>query len=264
MNLQYDFSGEVLAVTGGASGIGAGICKAFAVAGGTVVCLDVNQAQLDEMEAWQREHSGLLNQGQHSGPLAKGRIECRYLDVADPEQVNVVFKQIMDTHGRLDGLILSAAIQPRTEIEHMSDEEWQRVMAVNLNGAFYCTRAAVPIMREQRNGSMVTLSSGLATQGWPLASAYATTKAGLYAYTRSLARELLPHRVRVNILAPGVTDSPLFTGPNTDEEQAYFRRRGGAVGTVEDVVKLLLFLVSDASASLTGALINRELIFSAE
>jgi len=246
MNVHYDFSGEVLAVTGGASGIGAGICQAYAEAGGTVYCLDVNDKQLADMESYRPDN---------------GRIVCRAVDVSDSKQVDDLFREISQECGRLDGLIMSAAIQPRTDIEHMPDDEWRQVMDVNLGGAFYCTRAAIPIMKKQRHGAIVTFSSGLASQGWASASAYATTKAGLIAYTRSLARELLPYHVRANVIAPGVTDSPLFTGPNSKEEQEFFRRRVGSVGTVGDVVKLLMFLVSDASASLTGSLVNRELIF---
>ncbi len=246
MNVHYDFTGEVLVVSGGASGIGAGIAKAYADAGGTVVCLDINEDLLVQAKS------------SYEGP---GVMQVMRLDVGEPQEVQETISSIVREHGKIDSLILSAAIQPRTEISEMPDNEWKRVMNVNLNGAFYCTRAVVPVMKEKGRGSIVTFSSGLASQGYPTASAYATTKAGLIAYTKSLARELLPYHVRANIIAPGITNSPLFTGPNNIEDQEYFRKRVGAVGTVEDVVKLLLFLVSDASLSLTGSLLNRELVF---
>ncbi|QQE80509.1 SDR family NAD(P)-dependent oxidoreductase [Alicyclobacillus sp. SO9] len=246
MNVNYDLSDEVLVITGGASGIGAGLAQAYAKVGGTAVVLDVNKDLLRAI--------GQVDTG-------SGSIQPIYCDVGNSAEVTDVFASIKTQYGRVDGLVLSAAIQPRSEVEHMSDEEWHRVIEVNLNSAMYCSRAVVPVMKEQRSGSIVTFSSGLASQGWATASAYATTKAGLITFARSLARELLSHRIRVNALAPGVTDSPLFTGPNTEEEQSFFRQKVGSVGTVEDVVKLLLFLVSDASSSLTGSLINREFIF---
>lgn len=191
------------------------------------------------------------------------RIMTHALDVGDATEVKERFDAVLQTYGRIDALVMSAAVQPRSRIEEMSDAEWSRVMQVNLNGALYCSRAVIPSMQSRQKGSIVAFASGLASSGWDSASAYATTKAGLIAFTKSMARELLPYHVRANILAPGVTDSPLFTGPNSTEEQEYFRKNKGNVGTVEDAVKLLLFLVSDASSSLTGSLLDRELIFPA-
>ncbi|MHB1627164.1 MAG: SDR family NAD(P)-dependent oxidoreductase [Bacilli bacterium] len=246
MNVRYDFTNEVLVVTGGASGIGAGLCKAYADAGGTAVCADVQDELMKQLVA------------AYDGP---GRIQAIHLNVGNSGQVKEAFAKLLSEHRQIDSLVMSAAVQPRTEIAEMTDDEWLRVMDVNLNGAFYCSRAVAPHMRQRRKGSIVTFASGLAASGWPAASAYAATKAALITFTKSLAQELLTSHVRANTIAPGVTDSPLFTGPNPPEQQEYFRKKVGAVGTVEDVVKLLLFLVSDASASLTGSLVNRELIF---
>lgn len=243
MDVKYDFGGQVLVVTGGGSGIGAGLCRSYAEAGGTAVCMDIQTDLMAELAA--------------SSP----RIETHVLDVSDSEQVAKCFDEVLQKHGQIDALVMSAAVQPRSRIDEMNDEEWRRVMRVNLDGAMQCSRAVIPSMRERRKGSIVTFTSGLATTGWAGASAYATTKAGLIAFTKSLARELLSFHVRANVLAPGVTDSPLFTGPNTIEEQEYFRKNKGNVGTVEDVVKLLMFMVSDASTSLTGSVVDRELIF---
>lgn len=246
MNTAFDFSGEVVVATGGGSGIGAGFCKGCAAAGATVIAADIDG------EAAQRvaeEFEGA------------GEIEGTELDVSNPEGVQAFFKDILDRHGRVDALVQSAAVQPRTPIIEMEREEWLKVMNVNLNSAFYAAQAVAPSMIERRKGSIVTFTSGLAKTGWAGAGAYATTKAAIVAFTKSLAHELVSHNVRANVIAPGVTDSPLFTGPNTEEEQEYFRKQKG-VGTVEDVVDLLMFLISDASASLTGSVLDREIVLS--
>lgn len=243
----YDFRGQVLAVTGGASGIGAGICNAFADAGGTAICLDVN------------EQMALQLQDSYKGP---GNLKSIVLDVRDSKQVDSVFKQIADDYNRIDGLVMSAAVQPRVDIADMADEEWHKVVETNLNGVFYCARAVIPHMKSQRSGSIITFSSGLALQGWASTSAYAATKAGLIGFTKSLAREMVPYRVRAHVIHPGITDSPLFTGTKTPEELDFFKKSDGAMGTVDDVVQLLLFLLSDASSSLTGFYINRDVIFT--
>lgn len=241
----YDFSGQTLIVTGGASGIGAGLCTAYADAGGTAICLDLNGQLAAQLAA---SYKG------------RGRFIGRILDVRDPGQVRSVFENVLAEHGGVDGLVLSAAIQPRIDIADMTDDAWHRVIDTNLSGVFYCSRAIIPHMKSRRRGSIVTFSSGLALQGWASTSAYAATKAALIGFTKSLAREMAPYRVRANVIHPGITDSPLFTGTKTAEELQFFRKTVGAVGTVADVVQLLLFFLSDASSSMTGLFINRDLI----
>ncbi|QSO49320.1 SDR family NAD(P)-dependent oxidoreductase [Alicyclobacillus mengziensis] len=243
---SYDFRNRVLVVTGGASGIGRGICTAFSDAGGTSVCLDVNEELALQVE-----------QAYH-GP---GQIHSYTLDVRNPERVMETFKKIIKTFGRIDGLVLSAAIQPRVSISQMTDEQWHNVMDVNLNGVFYSCRAVLPHLQTQRYGSIVTFTSGLALQGWASTSAYSASKAALIGFTKSLAREMLPFNVRANVVHPGITDSPLFTDTKTPEELEFFKRNGGAIGSVQDVVQLLMFLLSDLSSSMTGLFINRDLIF---
>jgi NAD(P)-dependent dehydrogenase (short-subunit alcohol dehydrogenase family) len=243
--VAYDFRGQTLVVTGGASGIGAGICTAFADAGGAAVCLDANRQMAEQLEA---SYKGA------------GTLRSLVLDVRDARQVTSVFEQVLTDYGHLDGLVMSAAIQPRIDIADMSDDDWHRVIDTNLSGVFYCSRAVVPHMKSRRRGSIVTFSSGLALQGWASTSAYAATKAGLIGFTKSLAREMAPYRVRANVIHPGITDSPLFTGTKTAEELQFFKKTMGAVGTVADVVQLLMFFLSDASSSLTGLFINRDII----
>lgn len=243
MGVQYDFHGQVVVVTGGGHGIGAGLCRAVADAGGIAISADI---------APDPELAGSRPGG--------GAIDVHQVDVGDGTGLQEFLAEMIRIHGRIDSFVQAAAIQPRQLITEMSKDTWLRVMDVNLNSLFYACQVVVPHMTARRQGSIVAFASGLAATGWPKASAYATTKAGLIIFVKSLAKELLPYGVRANVIAPGITDTDLFTGPNTFEEQEFFRVRGGGVGTVEDVVPLLLFLISDASRTLTGSLLSRELI----
>lgn len=246
MASTYDFSGKVVVVTGGGSGIGAGLCREISAAGGISVCTDVDGSRCEAVVA---------------SDAGKGSIAGYQLDVCDSRAVDSLFGEILDRFGRIDGLVLSAAIQPRRDIADMSDSDWQRVLDTNLSGVFYCVRSVLDHFKERREGSIITFSSGLALQGWQSTSAYAATKAGLIGFTKSLARELLPYNVRANVVHPGITDSPLFTETKTPEEMEHFTSTGGAMGTVEDVVQFLMFLLSDLSSSWTGLFVSRDLIF---
>jgi 2-hydroxycyclohexanecarboxyl-CoA dehydrogenase len=246
VNVSFDLTDEVIVVTGGGSGIGAGFCQDCASSGATVIAADIDEGKARRVSE------------EAKGP---GTVEAAGLDVGDAEAVEAFFGDVIDRYGKVDALVQSAAIQPRNAIADMPREEWLQVMDVNLNGVFYCSKAIVSSMIERRRGAIVTFTSGLAKSGHPKASAYASTKAALVAFTKSLAQELVPYNVRANVIAPGVTDSPLFTEPNTSEEQEFFRKQKG-VGTVEDVVDLLMFLISDASAALTGSVLDREIILS--
>lgn len=242
MRVQYDFTGSVVVVTGGSHGIGAGLCRAVADSGGMAVSGDIAPD---------------TNLAKH---LAAGRIEVQRVDVGDGPGLQLFLRDVIERYGKIDSFVQAAAVQPRQNIEEMSPETWHHVMDVNLNSLFYAAQVLMPHMKQQRSGTLVAFTSGLAQTGWAKASGYAATKAGLIALIKSLAKEGLPFGVRANIIAPGITDTDLFTGPNNQEEQEFFRVRGGGVGTVDEVVPLLLFLISEASRSLTGALLSRDLI----
>ena len=240
MRVSYDFRDRVVVVTGGGHGIGAGLCLEVAKAGGVAISADIAP---DPSLATKSE-----------------RIQVEKVDVGDGQGLQRFLESVIVQHGHIDSFVQAAAIQPRQLVQEMSAETWLRVMDINLNSLFYAAQILIPHMTQRHYGSIVTFSSGLATTGWAKASAYATTKAALVALIKSIAKETLPYGVRANIVAPGITDTDLFTGPNSQDEQEFFRVRGGGVGTVDEVVPLLMFLISDASQSLTGALLSRDLI----
>ena len=225
MRLGYDFSGSVVLVTGGASGIGAATARACEQAGATVVVADI----------------------------ASGT------DVSDSQSVTRLIEKIIQQHGRIDAAVLAAAIQKRTPIEEISDEEWRRQIAVNLDGVFYCIRELAPIMKRQRRGAILSFTSGLVNMGWPGTAAYAASKGALIGLTKSAAQELRPYGVRVNVLSPGLTATAMFLGVSDAAEREMYERSVG-VSPPEDVVPTILHLISDGSASMTGALIERRLV----
>ncbi|WP_030916284.1 SDR family NAD(P)-dependent oxidoreductase [Streptosporangium amethystogenes] len=242
MKLSFDATGQVVLVTGGASGIGAALARAVGAAGGTAVVLDVRHAE--ELDG------------------APG-VEQIVVDVSDREAVVSAVEQVLVRHGHIDGLVAGAAIQPRTPVAAMGAEEWRRVLGVNLDGVVWACQAVLPSMVERRSGSIVVFSSGLAHMGRAEASAYAASKGALVAFAKSLAAEVAEHRIRVNIIAPGVIDTPQFqaANPSGGEREHWLRTTG--VGTPEDVVGPLLFLLSDA-ATMTGSLLTRDRAYPKE
>ena len=233
--------GEVLVVTGGAHGIGAAAARAFAAAGGHVTVLDV--APSDELDGVER--------------LTQARV-----DVSDRDAVAAAVAAIVERHGRVDGLIAGAAIQPRVPIAEMDPELWRRTLAINLDGVVWAVQAVLPHMRARRSGSIVVFASGLAHMGHPEASAYAASKGALIPFVKSVAGEVAADRVRINVVFPGVIDTPQFRQANPGAELEHWLETTG-VGEPADVVGPLLFLLSDA-ATMTGSILTRDRVYRAE
>jgi 2-hydroxycyclohexanecarboxyl-CoA dehydrogenase len=244
MRARFEASGEVIVVTGGANGIGRAIAIAAARIGAKVVVCDLDAAAMQAVAA---EH---------------GNIAVETLDVGDRDAVMTAFGKIERDYGRIDGLVCAAAVQPRHLVHETSPEEWRRVMAVNLDGVVWCYQAAIKGMIARRSGSVVAFTSGLAAQGWPQASAYAATKAGLIAFTKSAAKEVAQYRVKFNLISPGVIDTLQYRAANEGADHQKWLASTG-VGTPEDVVGPLLFLLSDAS-TMTASLLSRDLAYAAE
>jgi len=243
MRALFEADGDVIVITGGANGIGRALARAAAGAGARVVICDIDEAAMAAAKA----ESALIS--------------AVRLDVGDRSAVFGALHAIERDLGRIDGLVCAAAIQPRVPVQHMAEEEWRGVITVNLDGVVWCYQAVVPGMIGRRRGSIIAFTSGLALQGWPGASAYAATKAAIIAFAKSAAKEIAQHRVRFNLIAPGVIDTPQYQAANAGADDARWRA-GVGVGVPEDVVGPLLFLLSDA-ASMTASVLSRELAYSA-
>ena len=235
MRVTFDANGVVVVITGGAQGIGAALATAITSYGGTAVVFDVVE------------------------PVG---VACEYVevDVADRSAVQSAVAGVIEQYGRIDGLVAGAAVQPRSPVLELDPAEWARTLQVNLDGVVWACQAVVPQMVAQRSGSVVVFTSGMASTGYPGAAAYATSKAGLVAFAKSLAAEVAPDRVRVNVVAPGVIDTEQFRSANQGEDREHWRGTIG-IGDPEDVVGPLLFLLSDA-ATMTGSTLTRERAFS--
>lgn len=238
MKAKFEASGDVIVITGGANGIGAALAQACVRAGATVIVCDVDE----------RAAAALL-------AVQPGLQFCR-LDVSDRDAVMQAMASIEAEHGRIDSVVCGAAVQPRTAVHETDPQAWQRTMRINLDGVVWCYQAVVPGMIRRRHGSVVAFTSGLAHSGWPQSAAYASSKAALIAFVKSAAKEVAQHRVRVNLIAPGVIDTPQYRNANAGNDNAHWANTLG-VGQAEDVTGPLMFLLSDA-ATMTASLLSRD------
>jgi 2-hydroxycyclohexanecarboxyl-CoA dehydrogenase len=243
MRARFEADGDVIVVTGGANGIGRALACAAAQTGARVVVCDVDDAAMAALS----DVSG---------------ISTRRLDVSDRAEVFAVLGEVERQFGKIDGLVCAAAIQPRSPVHEMEAAAWERVLRTNLDGVVWCYQAVVGGMIARRSGSIVAFTSGLAHQGWCGAAAYAASKAALIAFAKSAAKEIAPHRVRFNLIAPGVIDTPQYREANAGADDAHWRATVG-VGQPDDAVGPLLFLLSDR-ATMTASIISRDFAFTAQ
>jgi 2-hydroxycyclohexanecarboxyl-CoA dehydrogenase len=243
MRARFEADGDVIVVTGGANGIGRALACAAAAAGARVVVCDVDEPAMAQLSS-------------------VAGISTRRLDVSDRAAVFTTVVDVERDFGKINGLVCAAAIQPRTAVHQMAPVEWDRVLRINLDGVVWCYQAAIAGMIARRSGSIVAFTSGMAQQGWPEASAYAASKAALIAFVKSAAKEVAQHRVRFNLIAPGVIDTPQYRTANAGADDARWRASVG-VGQPDDAVGPLMFLLSD-QATMTASIISRDFAYPAQ
>ena len=236
----FRIDGRVVVVIGAGSGIGEAAALGLAAHGGRVICADVN------LEAAQ----------QVAAQIAGARALA--VDVSQSDSVNALFQTVQAEHGKLDVVVTTPGINVRKPIVAYQDDEFDRVISVNLKGTFNVLRAAGRLMAEQKSGSIIAFSSIRSLTVEPGQGVYAATKSGIVQLVRALAAELGPLGVRVNAVAPGVVETPL-TNPiksrpdwyNAYAEKNVLRRWAAA----EEMIGPVVFLASDAASYVTGTVL---------
>jgi NAD(P)-dependent dehydrogenase (short-subunit alcohol dehydrogenase family) len=242
-----DLSGKTAVVTGGAAGIGRACAFAYAKAGAKVVIGDIDGA----------EGAAVAKVIQDAG----GKVAFFETDVGRSADCTKLIVAAMERFGGLDILHANAGIELCRSAMETTDAEWERIVAINLSGAFYCSREAMKAMQVHGKGGaiLLTASPHAYATGRDIA-AYAATKGGMTALTRALAIEGAPLGIRVNALLPGAIETPMIyrevdfaTDPAAQLRRFAEAHPLGRMGQPEDVAKMALFAVSDAAAFVTGA-----------
>ncbi len=232
---------KLAVVTGGASGIGQAVAERLANDDFTVVILDINEDDGNQVAA------EIQGRGK--------RAISMYLDVTQENGVEAAFKKIISEHGRVDVLVnVAGGSLHRHNIEEFPLDHWQAVIDVNLTSTFLCCRAVIGLMKSQKSGAIVNISSDIGFSGDATRSAYAAAKAGIVGFSKTLALELAPFGVRANVVAPGriATKRVRATYSDAEWEAASKKIPLGHAGEPDDVAEAVAFLASDSSRHMTG------------
>jgi 3-oxoacyl-[acyl-carrier protein] reductase len=238
---DQELAGRVAVVTGAGRSIGRAMALELA-AGGCAVVVNVrsNRAEAD----------AVVQEIEGKG----GRAMAALADVTDAAAVNAMAEAALKKFGRIDYLINNAALRGEKAIEHMSYEEWRRIIGVTLDGAFHCVKACLGAIRKSDAGSIVNVGGLTGAMGAPDRVHVVTAKAGIAGFTRGLAMELSPHKITVNTLVPAMLAKP--DKPNEIPAHPVYRPLLGRAAWPTDIAPLARFLVGPGARYITGQLIN--------
>lgn len=229
-----DEIGGTVVVTGANSGIGLALVRDLLVAGYGVIACDIAIDQLASIDS--------------------SALSVHLLDVSDPAGFGTIFPG-GDRRSDIIGLVACAAIFKRVDFLDLTEDLWDQTFAVNLNGSLYACQAALPSMRRAGRGSIVLMSSSLARSGSPTGAHYAATKGAILGLARSLALEVADANIRVNVVSPGLTDTPQPRAHAGGAEAMAAKAKSiplGRIGHPDDMVQAIRFLLSDDSSYVTG------------
>ena len=241
-------NGKVAIITGAGKGIGKAVAIAYAKQGMSVCCIARTLSDI----------VSTVNEIKESGGDAMA-ISC---DVTNYENVKEVMQKADERYGRIDLVLVNAGTDTeKLPIDELDIAEWKRVMDVNLNGAFYTVKAAIPYLKRNGSGKIITIGSGMGHKGRADDSAYSCSKAGLWMLTRVLAQELSEYRISVNELIPGSVITDMGKDSMKDERSA-FSINGEWIKSPDDVTDLAIFLAGQPGAGPTAqsySLMRRDL-----
>ena len=235
---------KIAIITGAGRGIGKAIAMTLASEGASVIIsdIDLQSAEKTAIEINQQGKKALAFQ----------------VDVSNSQEVQKMVDSVMGQFGKIDILVNNAAIIRRGTIEDLSEENWDKVIDVNLKGTFICSKAVVGIMKKQRYGKIVNISSIAGKMG-DLASApcYGASKAGMACLGKSLARELAPYNINVNIIAPHAIETDMSREWSEEKRKCIIAGIPlGRMGQPEDIAEAAAFLVSDKAKFITGEVLD--------
>ena len=235
---------KVSIVTGGGQGLGRAIAIALAKRGCSIAICDLN------LESATKVAQEISSMGRKALPLK--------VDVSKASEVQTMIDHVLKEFGRIDILVNNAGICKVVSIENMTEEDWDKVMAVNLKSVFLCSKAVMGIMTKQRWGRIVNLGSIAGKVGGIMTGAnYSVSKAGVMCFTKALARELAPFGITVNAVAPGVIETQMTRDICQGDWNSYLKVIPlGTIGAPEDVANAVAFLVSDEAHYITGEILD--------
>ena len=239
-----DLSDRVAIVTGSGRGIGRAIALKLAEVGATVVVNDIGDATsvegvAEEIKAMNRQSLAIL------------------ADVSSPPDVARLVEETITTYGKVDILVNNAGIARDQLVMRMSDEDWDKVLSVNLKSVFLCTRAVLRHMAKQHWGRIISIASIVGMVGNPGQANYASAKAGIIGFTRTIAKEMASRGITANAIAPGFIDTEMTQQLKEDWKEELKRRIPlGYLGSPRDVAEAVAFLASEEARYITGQVLN--------
>jgi NAD(P)-dependent dehydrogenase (short-subunit alcohol dehydrogenase family) len=242
-NENGSFAGKVAFVTGAGTGIGRATAMAFARKGAGVVVADVS-------EQGNRETARMIEE-------AGGRALAVVCDVRRAEDVKAALDKAVETFGRLDVAFNNAGVeQPIMPAANLTEEEWDRIVDIDLRGVFLCMKHEIPLMLEQGGGAIVNTSSGAGVKGFAGQAAYCAAKYGIVGLSKAAALDYASQNIRVNAVCPGIIETPMmdrFSGGTPEgRERVISQEPIGRMGTPEEIAAAVLWLCSDAASFATG------------